>query len=181
MIHQVDRDLGSITQVTTDSPTVASEWGMGHAGQMDVVKARSSDVASWMELVAEVEPLFGPMPAFTEVIQKHIHRGSAFVVRDDHNNVLGAVLRGGQPPQIQIRWLAVRSAARRSGIGRALIAAALRDLPTPCRVDVVKFGADTPAGAAARGLYMAFGFHPKEHLPTGPEGGSRQRFQLDRE
>jgi len=154
---------------------------LSHARQMDAVKARSSDVASWMELVAEVEPLFGPMPDFTEVIEKHVRRGSAFVVRDDHDNVLGAVLRGGHPPLIHIRWLAVRLAARGSGIGRALIAAALRDLPTPCRVDVVTFGADTAGGGAARGLYMAFGFHPKEHLPTGPEGGSRQRFQLDRE
>ena len=134
-----------------------------------------------MELVAEVEPLFGPMPDFTDFIEKHVRRGSAFVVRDEHDTVLGAVLRGGHPPLIHIRWLAVRLAARGSGIGRALIAAALRDLPTPCRVDVVTFGADTAGGGAARGLYMAFGFHPKEHLPTGPEGGSRQRFQLDRE
>jgi len=148
---------------------------------MDAATARSSDIASWMELAAEVEPLFGSMPDFTEVIQKHVRRGSAFVVRDDHNNVLGAMLRGGQPPLIHIRWLAVRSAARGSGIGRTLITAALQDLPTPCRIDVVTFGADTAGGAAARGLYTAFGFHPKEHLPTGPEGGSRQRFQLDLE
>jgi len=32
--------------------------------------------------------------------------------------------------------------------------------------------------APARALYESFGFVPAEHLPNGPEGGSRQRFRL---
>ena len=43
------------------------------------------------------------------------------------------------------------------------------------------FGADSIEGHPARRLYESFGFVPAEHLPRGPEGGSRQRFRLRRD
>jgi len=41
--------------------------------------------------VAEVEPLFGPMLGFDQVLLKNIARGSALFVRDEHGAVAGGL------------------------------------------------------------------------------------------
>jgi GNAT superfamily N-acetyltransferase len=140
-------------------------------------EATRDDVASWLEIVREVEPLFGPMPAFESVLLRNIGRGTALCARDASGQVLGGVLLQA-PPGTGITWLAVRASARRTGVGRALVAEALRRCRPPCEVLVDTFGADSPEGSAARGLYESFGFTPAERLPDGPEGSSRQRFRL---
>jgi hypothetical protein len=38
------------------------------------------DVASWLEIVREVEPLFGPMPDFESTLRRNIGRGTALCV-----------------------------------------------------------------------------------------------------
>jgi ribosomal protein S18 acetylase RimI-like enzyme len=135
------------------------------------------DVASWLEIAREAEPLFGPMPDFESTLQRNISRGTAFCVRDAGGGVQGGVLLRAAP-HTQITWLAVRVAARRRGIGQALVAEALRRCPRPCEVLVDTFGQDSIEGYPARRLYESFGFVPAEHLPDGPDGGSRQRFRL---
>ena len=142
-----------------------------------VREAKREDVASWLEIVREVEPLFGPMPAFESVLLRNIGRGTALCAGDTSGQVLGGVLLKA-PPGTAITWLAVRTSARRRGVGRVLVAEALRRCRPPCQVLVDTFGADNPEGRAARGLYESFGFTPAERLPDGPEGGSRQRFRL---
>jgi GNAT superfamily N-acetyltransferase len=133
------------------------------------------DVASWLELAREVEPLFGPMPDFESTVRRNISRGTALCARDAGGRVL---LRAA--PHTQITWLAVRSSARRRGVGHALVAAALCQCPPPCDVLVDTFGEDNVEGYPARRLYESFGFVPGEYLPAGPAGGSRQRFRLRR-
>ena len=137
------------------------------------------DVASWLELAREVEPLFGQMPDFEATIRRNITRGTALCVRDAGGRVLGGMLLRAAP-RTQITWLAVRSSARRQGVGHALVAAALCRCPPPCDVLVDTFGADNVEGYPARRLYESFGFVPDEYLPAGPAGGSRQRFRLRR-
>jgi ribosomal protein S18 acetylase RimI-like enzyme len=150
----------------------------GHPVLVLIVReAAREDVASWLEIVREVEPLFGPMPDFESVLSRNIGRGTALCVADTSGQVLGGVLLQA-PPGTTIRWLAVRASARRRGVGRALVAEALRRCRPPCEVLVDTFGSDNPEGRAARGLYESFGFAPAERLPDGPEGGSRQRFRL---
>jgi ribosomal protein S18 acetylase RimI-like enzyme len=144
---------------------------------MIVRDATREDVASWLEIVREVEPLFGPMPGFESVLLRNIGRGTALCARDANGQVLGGVLLRA-PPDARITWLAVRASARRRGVGRALVAEALRRCQPPCEVLVDTFGPDNAEGRAARGLYESFGFTPAECLPDGPEGGSRQRFRL---
>ena len=97
----------------------------------------------------------------------------------DGRRVLGGVLLRAAP-RTQITWLAVRSSARRRGVGHALVAAALCRCPPPCDVLVDTFGEDNVEGYPARRLYESFGFVPCEYLPDGPAGGSRQRFRLRR-
>jgi ribosomal protein S18 acetylase RimI-like enzyme len=142
-----------------------------------VSEATRGDVASWLEIAREVEPLFGPMPDFESTLQRNIRRGTALCVRDPNGHVLGGMLLRAAP-HTQITWLAVRSSARRRGVGHALVAEALRRCPPPCEVLVDTFGEDSLEGNPARRLYESFGFVPGEYLPDGPEGGSRQRFRL---
>jgi len=120
------------------------------------------------------------MPDFESALRRNISRGTALCVRDAGGQVLGGVLLRAAP-QPRITWLAVRSSARRRGVGHALVAEALRRCPPPCEVLVDTFGEDSIEGYPARRLYESFGFVPGEYLPDGPEGGSRQRFRLRRQ
>ena len=151
---------------------------MGEATAVD--EGTPADVASWLEIVREVEPLFGPMPDFGSALLRNIRRGTALCVRDPNGQVLGGALMQA-PPRAVITWLAVRASARRQGVGQALVAEILRRCPPSCDVLVDTFGADNPEGRPARRLYESFGFAEAEHLPSGPEGGSRQRYRLQRQ
>jgi ribosomal protein S18 acetylase RimI-like enzyme len=144
-----------------------------------VSEGTQDDVASWLEIAREVGPLFGPMPDFESTLRRNIGRGTALCVRDPGGQVLGGMLLRAAP-HTQITWLAVRSSARRQGVGHALVAEALRRYPPPCEVLVDTFGEDIIEGYPARRLYESLGFLPGEDLPDGPEGGSRQRFRLRR-
>ena len=139
----------------------------------------SEDVASWLEITREVEPLFGPMPDFESTLRRNISRGTALCVRDANGQVLGGVLLRAAP-HTQITWLAVRSSARRRGVGHALVSEALHRYPPPCEVLVDTFGEDNIEGFPARRLYESFGFVPGEYLADDPHGGSRQRLLLRR-
>ena len=147
---------------------------------MDVVPATEADIPSWLVLVREVEPLFGPMPRFDVTLKNAIARGTAQCVRGADDRVVGGVLLGGEAPDHWIRWLAVRKSARGHGIGAALLDDVLARLPPPCTISLATFGADNPDGRAARRLYARHGFVAGEMLPRGPEGGTRQRFTLVR-
>jgi hypothetical protein len=82
---------------------------------MQASLAAAADVASWLEIVAEVEPLFGPMPNFETRLLRKIDQGAALCVRaGDSASVLGGVLLSAGTPNGWIRWLAVRSSARGS-------------------------------------------------------------------
>jgi ribosomal protein S18 acetylase RimI-like enzyme len=119
------------------------------------------------------------MPHFESTLRRNIGRGTALCVRDASSQVLGGMLLRAAP-HTQITWLAVRSSARRRGIGHALVAEALRRYPPPCEVLVDTFGEDSVEGYPARRLYESFGFQPAGDLPDGPEGGTRQRLRLQR-
>jgi ribosomal protein S18 acetylase RimI-like enzyme len=141
------------------------------------VDAERHDVPSWLEIVREVESLFGPMPDFEATLTRNVERRSAICVRDVRGRVLGgALLR--DPPDAQIAWLAVRLSARGQGIGRALVAEALRRYDSATEATVDTFGEDNAEGRPARRLYESFGFSAAERLGRGPEGGTRQRFRL---
>jgi hypothetical protein len=62
-----------------------------------VSEGTRDDVASWLELAREVEPLFGPTPDFEATIRRNISRGTALCVRDADGRVLGGVLLRAAP------------------------------------------------------------------------------------
>ncbi|MFI1992522.1 GNAT family N-acetyltransferase [Actinoplanes sp. NPDC020271] len=146
---------------------------------MDVRAAVLGDVDGFLALAAGVEQWFGPMvadPGFLDVLHRNIGRGSAFVVPGPEGQLLGGILTGGQAPSRRINWLVVEAAARRSGVGQALVDHVVQLCRRPCSLEVVTFSADHPAAhpSGARAFYDRLGFVAGESL----ENGSRQRFRL---
>jgi GNAT superfamily N-acetyltransferase len=152
--------------------------------RMIVRLARDQDVPGFIELAGQVEHWFGAMvddPGFRAAVTRHIGQASALVaVTSDHNGLLGGLLVGAKPPGCHLRWLVVNEQARGQGVGRALVADAIRRFVRgPGIVEVVTFGADHPGATAsgARVFYERLGFTPAEAAPAGPEGGSRQVYR----
>jgi GNAT superfamily N-acetyltransferase len=142
--------------------------------------ATIADIASWLEIVREVEPLFGPMPRFDVTLKNNIIRGTALCAEDGKGGVDGGLLLGGEAPDHWIRWLAVRRSARGQGTGAALVGEAMARCAAPCTISLATFGVDNAQGRPARNLYQRLGFVAGEMLPRGPEGGTRQSFTLVR-
>jgi ribosomal protein S18 acetylase RimI-like enzyme len=140
----------------------------------------TADVASWLEIVREVEPLFGPMPDFETTLFRKIDQQAALCVRSDNQHgsvfVLGGILLGGAPPRGQIRWLAVRSSARGIGIGRCLVEEAIKRLAASNSISLEAFREENIEGRPARRLYERLGFLPGPLIEVG--GLPRQRYTL---
>jgi GNAT superfamily N-acetyltransferase len=141
---------------------------------MIVHPAVEADVPSWLEIVREVEPLFGPMPDFETTLLRKIGQQAALCVRTGDAEVLGRILLGGTRDHGWIRWLAVRSKARAGGVGGSLVEAAMRRMKTAKTISLDTFREEETAGWPARRLYSRHGF------VAGPivdaDGRPRQRF-----
>jgi GNAT superfamily N-acetyltransferase len=133
-----------------------------------------ADLPSWLELVREVEYLFGPMPEFAQHAERGMARGTALVVADG-SVVHGAALLSRDDQPHRINWLAVRAASRRTGVGGTLMDAILNRWPSG-DISVVTFGTDIPAGLPARHYYQQYGFQNMGATEPGPNAGSRDRY-----
>jgi RimJ/RimL family protein N-acetyltransferase/ribosomal protein S18 acetylase RimI-like enzyme len=159
--------------------------GCGSDAESVVVRgATAADGAAFRALAREVETLFGaPMgddPAWIAGLERTIDRGTAWCAVDATD---GAVLGGmtiGRPARARVRltWLAVRTAARRHGAGRALVEHAIVQadgLP----LHVITFGAGHPGGGeaeAARALYRTLGFAVVATDAAAPDGTPREEL-----
>ncbi|MFE9392898.1 GNAT family N-acetyltransferase [Streptomyces sp. NPDC006784] len=150
---------------------------------MSVRPARKTDFPGLLGLAAEVEHWFGPMvaePGFHRALEEHIRRSTALVAVSARADILGGLLFAPTHPDHHVDWLVVSEAARGTGVGRELMAEAVRRFVRgPGSIDVVTFGADHPGAVAggARVFYERLGFTPAEMAEPGPEGGSRQVFR----
>jgi ribosomal protein S18 acetylase RimI-like enzyme len=151
---------------------------------VNVRSAREEDIPGFLELAAQVEHWFGPMvgdPAFGSMLARKIRQRTALAATSgDGTGLLGGLLFTAKPPTYHVRWVVVSGQARGKGIGRALMADAMRRFVTgPGTMEVVTFGADHPGATAsgARIFYERLGFIPAETAPLGPEGGSRQVYR----
>ena len=152
--------------------------------QVIVRLAGEQDVPGFINLAGEVEHWFGPMvgdPGFRAAVGKHIRRATALVaVTANETDLLGGLLFGITPPAYHVHWLVVSARARGQGVGRALMAEAIRRfIPGPGIIEVVTFGIDHPGADAsgARVFYERLGFTPAEAAAPGPEGGPRQVYR----
>lgn len=154
---------------------------------MIVRPTREQDAPGFLDLAAQVETWFGPMvedPGFRGAVDKSIRRGTALVAdspEPGQPGLLGGLLFGAKSPTYHVHWLVVTEQARGRGVGRALMAEAMRRFADdgPGTVEVVTFGADHPGAVAsgARVFYERLGFTPAEPAEPGPEGGSRQVYR----
>ena len=155
---------------------------------MQVMSACEEDIPAWLILAREVEPLFGvPLSVdegFHLALRRNIQRGSAFCVREQ-DAPAGAALCGGllfsskHAPTYELGWLAVGTAWRRMGVGRALVAHAMTLITPPAELIVTTFVDDDPGGAPARRFYQDLGFEPAERITVqSPPGAARQRFRM---
>jgi GNAT superfamily N-acetyltransferase len=145
--------------------------------EMLVVRpATLDDIESWLEIVREFEPLAGPMPDFADHAKRGIARGTALVASDG-GSVLGACLLSADGARQEIRWIAVREANRRHGVGRLLLDAILARWPTGS-IEVVTFTAETAGGEPARRFYEANGFELAGETEPLPNGDARDRYVL---
>ena len=154
------------------------------AGSARISVATLGDLPAWLDLAREVEPLFGSMladPGFHAALRRCVDRGSAFCVRGGDGQpsapLIGGLLFSAKPPAYRLGWLAVTSARRRRGVGRALVSHVFGLIRRPAELTVLTFGEDAEHGPAARRFYESLGFRPAEPAPPGPEGGSRQVFR----
>lgn len=152
---------------------------------MHVALAQPADIPVWLDLAAEVEPLFGPMvaePGFHAALERNIQRQTAFCIREQ-DGAPGTPLIGGllfsatHAPHYRIGWLAVSRRWRRQGIAQALVEHCFQLIQPPAELSVITFGADNLAGRPARLFYERMGFQAAEAAPNGPEGGTRQVFR----
>jgi len=143
---------------------------------MQAAMANRDDVGSWLEIVREVEPLFGPMPDFETTLIRKIGQRAAVCVRADDGQVLGGMLLGGAAPAGWIRWLAVRSSARGAGLGHGLVTDAIKRFSGFATVSLDTFRDDNEDGRPARRLYERMGFEPGPLIDA--DGALRQRYIL---
>jgi len=146
--------------------------------------AERADFGPWLELAAEVEPLFGPMtrdPVFQRALSRNIARGTAFCMRENDgcpgSRLVAGLLLSPRPPVYRIGWLVVAESERRSGLGRTLLVRALARIEPPAEILVITFGPDVPGGESARSFYQKMGFAPGEMSEPAPNGASRQVFR----
>lgn len=116
-------------------------------------------------------------PGFHDALRRNIGRGSALVALDDDRVAGGLLFSHHRAPSYEVSWLVVTAAKRSDGVGRELLAEAFRRwVRPPAVVGVVTFGVDHPA--RSRRFYEDLGFRAVGVVDPGPEGGSRERFEM---
>ena len=152
---------------------------------MHVALAQPADIPAWLELAAEVEPLFGSMvaePGFHAALERNIARQTAFCIREQ-DGASGTALMGGllfsaiHAPHYKIGWLAVAERWRQQGVAQALLEHCFRLIQPPAELSVITFGEDNVAGRPARHFYERMGFQAAEAAPNGPEDLARAAFR----
>ncbi|MFT3855179.1 MAG: GNAT family N-acetyltransferase [Ilumatobacteraceae bacterium] len=148
---------------------------------MTIISAQAEYVAGILELAREVEDWFGPMvddPGFHGAVHRKIAQGRALVADESGRVVGGLLFADHRAPTYELNWIVVASSRRASGVGQELLAEAVRRwVAMPAVLGVVTFGADHP-GARSRRFYERLGFAAVGAAEAGPEGGSRERFEL---
>jgi ribosomal protein S18 acetylase RimI-like enzyme len=149
---------------------------------MQIEEAQIGDIPALLALARSVEHLFGPMVehGFENVLRSNIERAAIICARDaSAARAVGAIIFDSRAaPTYRVSWLAVESDYRGRGIGRRLLSEALSRAASPSLIEVITFGPDVEEGLPARRLYEALGFRAQEAVARGPEGGTRQRFEL---
>lgn len=138
---------------------------------MRIEPIKPCDIIEWLELVREVEPLFGPMvetTGFQEHLAMVVGEERAFGIRNDCGELCGAIVVSYEKNEIE--WLAVASRERKNGFGEKLLQYAINQLDAQRPIFVQTFAEGVPGGAGARKLYRKYGFEEIEPAGLNPAG-----------
>ena len=138
---------------------------------MEIEAVKNSDMDNWLELVQEVEPLFGPMigeGGFQEALIAVIGEDRALGIRNDSGKLCGIIVVSYGKNEIE--WLAVTSSDRQNGYGEKLLNHAINKLNPKQPITVQTFDKTVPDGLGARKLYMKCGFQEIEQAGLNPAG-----------
>lgn len=129
------------------------------------------DMESFLLLVKQVEPLFGPMAgeyAFEGAILQAVDSGCCICGVDGQGVNVGAVIIDRE--RNEICWLAVSGDRRGYGIGRTLLDEAMKQMDTTRPILVQTFAEGIEIGASARKLYQAHRFVDQQTGGRNPAG-----------
>lgn len=138
---------------------------------MLIETVKPTDIDSWLELVKEVEPLFGPMigtPGFCEALTEVIQEQRAYCIKANDGILYGAIVINHKNNEIE--WFAVSKKKRRMGYGTALLRFAINKLDNKRPITVQTFDNTVIEGSSARKLYVAMGFQELEEAGFNPAG-----------
>jgi len=147
---------------------------------MNVTIVKDDDINSWLELIREVEPLFGPMASdahFLQAIKDVIIQQEAFCIRETANVLCGVIVISKAKNEIE--WFAVAKEERKKGYGSILLKHAIAQLDPNRPITVQTFAEDTPEGLGARKLYLKAGFTEIQKAGPNPAGISTVIMKLD--
>ena len=138
---------------------------------MRIEPVKNCDIVDWLELVREVEPLFGPMigtAGFPEHLAMVVGEERAFCVRNERGELSGVNVVSHEKNEIE--WLAVASRDQQNGFGEKLLQYAINQLDGQRPIAVQTFAEGVPGGAGARQLYRKCGFQEFEPAGLNPAG-----------
>jgi len=130
-----------------------------------------NDYDSWIELAAEVEPLFGPMTGLTEFqdgIRQCINNESAFGIEAETGDIAGIIAIDRD--QNEIAWLAVGKKYRGNNFGEKLVKKASGELENKGDICVQTFSDTVKEGGSARRIYERNGFTDLKDSGKNPAG-----------
>jgi ribosomal protein S18 acetylase RimI-like enzyme len=133
------------------------------------------DLSGWLILAGEAEPLFGKMlesADFFEGLRQSIMQETAFCVRDEANRdncgLCGGIIISKETNSIE--WFFVSEKHRGRGIGKGLLAEAMKHLNHSLPIHVITFDGSAQEGSAARKLYHSAGFVDSSSEGKNPAG-----------
>ena len=160
-------------RLTEKSATEEVKQRQNLRGKINIVRlVAESDLPEWLNLVREVEALFGPVvddPDFLPAVNEAIRSNLVFGYENEETHKIEGVLIISHDVN-SIEWLAVSEKARNGGIGSKLLEKALAELDTEKDITVQTFAAEIEAGTAARKLYQKYGFVDLESAGKNPAG-----------
>jgi diadenosine tetraphosphate (Ap4A) HIT family hydrolase/GNAT superfamily N-acetyltransferase len=134
-------------------------------------------IPQWLDLAAQVEPVFQASMArdrgFHEYIRRKIAQREAFAALDrERERALVGVVAFSRAHR-RISWLAVSEPHRNKGVGSRLLACALRQLDPSQEVSVTTFREGDAPGRSARHLLQKLGFVEVDATAHDAQGNPR--------
>jgi GNAT superfamily N-acetyltransferase len=139
-------------------------------------------IDGWLELAAEVEPLFkGPMVEnieFHRFIGSKVQKSEAHgVFEDQHDGALMGII-AFSPAHNCISWLAVFERYHGRGAGSMLVESALNRLDRTKEIAVMTFNDGDEEGKPARHVFEKFGFVEADSAARDDMGNPRSVMKL---